>query len=512
MSLYQRITASAPHAAAALDDRTMATWNPAPGSPDADLLEDLEVLVPRSRDLVRNNGLASGGLQTLTDSILGHVLRLAAKPNWRLLGRSQEWADEWVANVESLFRDWGETTECDAGRQMTLLGVSTQALRGAFLNGDSIGIPHWLPRPAFSRWGTRLQVIEGDRLDTPPALIREPNIRGGVEIDRLGAPVAYWIRKTHPGDVHGFRTFTSLAAIDDFVRIPAFTKWGRRRVIHLHDPERSGQSRGKPILTAIMREFRMLGHYATTELQAAVANSLVAATLESTLDQDTVGDLFGAQPEQYWRETLKEYHTQLKGGAMIPLPIGAKLNPFMPGRPNSQFDAFVTSFLRFMGAGLNLPYELFAKDFSKVNYSSARAALLEAWRYFLGRRRWFTDYWLSPIYELWLEEAINRGMVDAPDFYPNKHAYLRARWVFAGRGWVDPVKEAEGARIRMDTNVSTLEQEAAEQGLDWEEVLDQRQREREAMQARGIPETQAAAPRNRVLIEEEGDATAEEDA
>ncbi len=44
---------------------------------------------------------------------------------------------------------------------------------------------------------------------------------------------------------------------------------------------------------------------------------------------------------------------------------------------------------------MNLPYELFAKDFSRVNYSSARAALLEAWRYLHGRRRWLTSTWLA---------------------------------------------------------------------------------------------------------------------
>ncbi len=89
--------------------------------------------------------------------------------------------------------------------------------------------------------------------------------------------------------------------------------------------------------------------------------------------------------------------------------------------------------LRHIAAGLNLPYELLLKDFSKTNYSSARAALLEAWRYFHGRRRWLMDYWLRPIYELWLEEAINSGLVEAPDFYAKRYAYSRCRFIFGGR-------------------------------------------------------------------------------
>jgi capsid protein len=66
------------------------------------------------------------------------------------------------------------------------------------------------------------------------------------------------------------------------------------------------------------------------------------------------------------------------------------------------------------------------------------------------------------------------GAVDAPDFYENRYAYSRCRFIFGGKGWVDPVKEAQAAVLRVAGGLSTLEQECAEQGLDYEEVLDQR--------------------------------------
>ena len=113
-----------------------------------------------------------------------------------------------------------------------------------------------------------------------------------------------------------------------------------------------------------------------------------------------------------------------------------------------------------------------------------RAALLEAWRYFHGRRRWLTTTWLRPIYELWLEEAVNAGVIDAPGFYANRYAYTRCRFVFGGKGWVDPVKEVQAAKLRLEIGVSTLEQECAEQGLDWEEVLHQQRLEAECRRAR----------------------------
>ena len=97
------------------------------------------------------------------------------------------------------------------------------------------------------------------------------------------------------------------------------------------------------------------------------------------------------------------------------------------------------------------------------------------------------DYWLQPIYALWFEEAVNAGEIEAPGFYDNKYAYTRAKFIFGGRGWVDPVKEAQAAVMRMEAGLSTLEKECAEQGDDYEEVLDQLAVERAMKAARGLP-------------------------
>nr|WP_255377161.1 phage portal protein [Pseudacidovorax sp. RU35E] len=475
---------------AAGHDHAMFDWHPGGGSADADLLPDLDLLTARSRDLTRNNGLMAGGIQTLRDNIVGAVLRLSSTPDYRLLGWSREKAREWGNNTEAHFRSWAETTECDAGRSLNLLGLTLQALSGSMVNGDGLGLPLWLPRSGSS-WATRIMLVESDRLATPPAMAAMPHIRGGIEFDRYGAPTFYNVRRSHPGDAMG----AWASGADEWERIPAFTAWGRRRVLHLHDKERTGQSRGKPIVAAVMREFHMAGKYSSNELEASVANSLVAAFLESNLDEESAGALFGQDPRAAWGESVKQARNlrRMQGAAIIPLPVGAKVSSFTPGRPNAAFEAFMLAVLRHVAAGLNLPYELLLKDFSKTNYSSARAALLEAWRYFHGRRRWLMDYWLRPIYELWLEEAINSGLVEAPDFYAKRYAFSRCRFIFGGRGWVDPVKEANAAQIRMAAGISTLEQECAEQGWDYEEIMDQLALERRMRAARGIPEPAAPA-------------------
>ncbi len=468
------------HRAASLTARELSSWRPMPGSPDADLLDELPTLVSRSRDLARNHGVASGAIQTLVDNVVGTGLRLSALPDYKALGKDKEWADNWSRRTEALWRSWAETTECDAARSLTFTGLTTQVFRSGLINGEALALPLWLPNRG-QIFSTTIQLVEPDRLGNPNNRLNNATIRGGIEIDSYGAPTAYWIAKTHPGD--------QLLGVSDsslqYERIPTRTRFGRQRVIHVHDKERTGQSRGKPVFTSIMPLFKLLDHYERSELQAAVVNAMIAAFIETPLDGESISEMFGGSAEDYMA-ARNEWQVKLQGGAVIPIFPGDKVAPFTPSRPNSAYSSFVENVLRHIGTGLNLPFELLMKDFSKTNYSSARAALMEAWRFFMGRRSWLATYWAKPVYELWLEEAVNKGFIEAPGFYENKALWCRCKWIGPGRGWIDPVKEAKASKIRLEIGLSTLEDECATQGLDWEEVLEQRAREQTKMQELGL--------------------------
>lgn len=472
--------------AASLDHPDMRRWQPAGASADADLLPERAMMAARSRDLTRNSGVAEGALQTVTDNVIGVGLRLSSTPDYRMLGKSKEWAEEWSTRVEGLWRTWAESMDCDAGRSLDFTGLTIQVFRSGWLNGEGLALPLWLPRPG-AQFSLRMQVIEPDRLSNPAGRMDGPRLRGGIEIDQYGAPLAYHIRKAHPGD----RMLAAVADLNSWERIPALTDWGRPRVLHVHDKERAGQSRGKPALSAVMRQFKVLRDFTDAELKAAVVNAKVAVVTESTLDSTAVVELLSSDPaarEKYEQDLAERglSSISMEDGQIIPLALGEKLSGFTPARPSGSFDPFVTAIFRHIATGLNIPYELLMKDFSRTTYSSARAALIEAWRYFRGRRQWISTYWARPVFDLWLEEAVNLGLVEAPDFYENRAAYTRCRWIGPGRGWIDPMKEADAAKVRMDSGLSTLEAECAEQGLDWEEVLEQRATEQARMKALGL--------------------------
>jgi len=460
----------------------MTTWNPLRGSPDADLLPELDRLVARSRDLDRNNGVAHGGIQTIVDNVVGVGLRLSARPNYRELGFDKAWADDWSQQVEARWWGWAETTACHVGDTLIFDQLTAQALRAQLSCGEAIGLPYWIPDRGDG-FATKLQLIEADRLSNPCYLQDTEQRRGGIEFDSYGVPVGYWIRKIHPGD-----TWMSLDAgrREQWEFIPRKTAFGRRRVLHVYDPERANQSRGKPILASVLGQFKSIDRYAAAELQAAVVNAMIAGIIETPMDQESIIGLFQNDSDAYLK-ARKDHAIELRGGQLLPVFPGDKVQPFIPARPAAAFGAFMENIFRIIGVQLDLPYELLLKDFSKTNYSSARAALLEAWRSFNRRRDWLGTTWCDPVYALWLEEQIDAGHIEAPGFAQHRAAYLRCKWLGPGRGWVDPVKEAQGAKLRMDIGVSTLEDECGDQGKDWREVMEQRARERSVAKELGLP-------------------------
>lgn len=471
------------HFAASRMAREFRSWTPPLESADTELEGERSVIAARAYDLERNNGIAGGAIRTHVDNILGTGLRLSARPDYRALGRTKDWADDWARNTEAKWRTFANTLEFDAARRLNFGGASVVMLRTAFIDGDALALAQWMPSRAGAKWATCFQLVDPARLCTPPGRASGIDMRDGVELNELGEAIAYHIRRSHPGDSF------QIGYDGTYVRVPARTSFGRRRVIHLFDQQRTGQSRGKSILTGVMAAFKMLDHYQRIELQTVVVNSMIAAFIETPLSGEQIAELFGT-PEKL-SASRGAWDVKLEGAGVIPLHPGDKLAPFVPSRPNGAYEKFVEAVLRYISTGLNMPYELLMKDFSKTNYSSARAALLEAWRYFMAKREWISTYWADPVYELWLEEAIQRGEVEAPDFYENRAAYCACKWIGPGRGWVDPVKEVQASALRIEKGLSTMERECAEQGLDWEEVLEQQARERDMARSLDLPDPRA---------------------
>lgn len=87
--------------------RQLQNWGVLPQDADSALLPDLQTLRERSRDLVRNNPIAGGAINTAVTNVVGTGLKLQARPKREILKFTDEQADQWESNVEREFQMWG---------------------------------------------------------------------------------------------------------------------------------------------------------------------------------------------------------------------------------------------------------------------------------------------------------------------------------------------------------------------------------------------------------------------
>lgn len=129
-----------------------------------------------------------------------------------------------------------------------------------------------------------------------------------------------------------------------------------------------------------------------------------------------------------------------------------------------------------MASNLHLSYPEYSNDYSKTSFASIRAELIGAWRTTFAERYMFTSHTATNVYVALMEEWIAFGDIvlppGAPDFYENVTAYCQCEWRGPGMGWVDPVKDAQGAGMRMSAGLTSPQREAASQGEDWRDTID----------------------------------------
>ena len=126
------------------------------------------------------------------------------------------------------------------------------------------------------------------------------------------------------------------------------------------------------------------------------------------------------------------------------------------------------------------------------SYSASRAALLEAAEMFKKRRTYLQDDFCQPTYEMWLAEAVALGRIKCKGFFtdPLIHkAWCSAKWnSTATIPVLDPTKEVQAAKMRVEEGFSTREQETvALNGGDYKSNVEQLLRENEKLVQANAP-------------------------
>lgn len=479
--------------------KSLMAWMSSGRNADDDIVDSIETLRGRSRDLYMGVPLATGALKTVRTNVVGSGLLLNAQIDAKFLGLTDEQAQEWERNVEREWKLWAETVQCDVERRQNFYQLQSLVLLSALMSGDV-----FVTMPIIKRVGSvydlRIGLIEADRVCNPNKadMVPNANVAGGVEVDGFGAVKAYWVAKHHPDS----RVRSPVDATQKWTRVLAFGETtGRRNVLHVMcDVERPAQRRGVPLLAPVIESLKQLGRYSEAELMAAVISGMFTVFVRSDNPDDGLDSMFQ-------NEIIDDPHSyELGNGAIVGLAPGEDVQFANPGRPNTAFDGFVIAICRQIGAALEIPYELLVKNFT-ASYSASRASLLEAWKMFRMRREWLIGQFCQPVYEEWLTEAVAKGRVNAPGFFEDpaiKAAWCGADWYGDAQGQLDPLKEANAAKVRVEEGFSTREREAAElTGMKYENIHAVRKREEAMRKADGLSaDAVASSPMSNEGVEE----------
>lgn len=462
---------------------TMIGWLVGGGGAEDDIDVHGALLRKRARDLYAGGGLARSGPNTLTTNVVGWGIKPKPKIDGELLKLSDEKRDEWERNTLREFELWAESAMCDAERQQNFYGLQELAFLSMLVSGDCFAL-FGMKENKRTPYQTTIRILEADRVGTPESggesqvteLENGGRIVDGVELDKEGAVVRYYITSRHPLSEENSEELT-------YTPIEAFGKdTGYPNILHIMTHERPEQRRGVPFVAACIEYLKQFDRYLTAELAAQVVSSMLTAFIINDADGASVGLEDSVDEEE--KVTDNDLNLELRPGAIYDLPPGKKIETVNPLRQNTAFQGFCDTFEILIGSGQNIPKEVLIHKYDS-NYTASRSALLDFWKTVRVYRRKFNQMFNQQIWEMWLSEAVAIGRVEAPGFFDDpaiRRAWCGCMWNGVTMGHVDPRKEVEAAILRIQHNLSTEEQEAAEyNGNDWSEVIRQRRKEIEAL-------------------------------
>lgn len=453
--------------AAAQTDRLLAGWRWDGGFSAKEIATQLPTIRSRSREMAKNNPHFRRWLMLMATNVVGEGFAFKSTPHDGFPGSKDYRLDEAAARfIEWHFWRWCSTPAfCDSEGRKTAAEIDRLCAKTWARDGEYF----LLPIPSDNPYGMSLRVIRPDACDHSYSqrLSSDREVRCGVEYDTATSrPVAYYM-------------LTSMDVPDVYwgsmklARIPA------SQVIHGYTQEDPEQPRGIPLGHAAMTKLKMLEEYDKAELTAAREEACSVRTYYAPKgDEDAIADLTSSENS----DAANALTAEKEPGQSEILPLGWKNEIMTPQHPNREVTAFKTSMLKDVSAGLNVEYSTWANDWSGVSYSSVRSGTIAERDMWTVLQDQMVAQSKSPVFRLWLKSFLSLPVSGG---YPVEkyekfveHEFRGRRWM-----WVDPVRDMNAAETAVRNGWKTNAQVSADMGTDFDDNIEQLERERGKMSA-----------------------------
>lgn len=445
---------------AAGQGRRLRIWRPPNAGPNTVTVAGLATVRQRARGAARNDPWAGTALDKLTSNGIGTGIE--CKPKWG--------DDTLRAAISAEWALW--QSKADADWVLDWYGLQALAWRSLQEAGEVFARLRRRRPEDRLRVPLQVQLIEAEQCPCD-YWSTAPNgnpIRAGIEFDRIGRRLAYWMYRAHPGDVATAALGTNGT---ELVRVPA------EDVLHLYMPERPGQLRGIPRLASVLVRLFNLDRLDDSVLERqAIANLFAGFLVPASSDEP--------EPPAGVLDEAAEGHTDRDGtplpglepGTMAELPAGMEpkfTDP--PGAPDN-YAQFLRGHLLAVAARAGVPYEVLTGDLAGVSDRALRL-LLNEFRRHIEMWQWlcFIPQFCQPVRGAWFDSAVMAGVLDIPGFGDVREQAVQTLWVPMGWPYSHPVQDVDAdtkairSGLTSRTSVVLANGEDAEQ-IDAEQAAD----------------------------------------
>lgn len=393
---------------------------------------DRALLRARARWLSSNNALMDNIDNAIINNVIGNGIHLQSVTGKPLFD----------TDVEERFKAWAtDKNKCDATKRHNFMTMQRLILKTRMVDGEIFIYKR------YTKDGLQLQLIEADSLDSS----RQD---GGVELDGTGAPMAYYFI-----DVNN-KPFSVKA----------------QYIINYYHAERATQYRGVSEYKQAILDIKNFSAFQTASIQGARARANIAYAVESN-----------GNPAQF-NATMAEKTQEINGVSVLYMAVGDKISKLDPDSVATDYVQFSENTIRLIATARKISYELAFRDYSKVNFASSRASLLQDFKRFDFEQTHLVDYILNDVFSTWLEIEILSGRIKAQGYIKDPSKWVKAKWIMPKRDLVDPLKEITAIEKKIKNNLTTETDVANSMGEDYEEILRKKANEIALKAKYGVPD------------------------
>lgn len=424
---------------------------------------DYWTLRKRSGQLFRENLYARGLIRRLITNEINTGLTPEALPDEEIIGVPEDSLDDWSETVENRFALWGKNPKlCDFNQVKTFGAIQRTIRAEALIDGDILVI---LRQSQQTRLPL-IQLVSGGKVRTPldglSKIRKGHKLRHGVETDKLGRVVAYWIDQ------------------DDGTskRIASVAERTGRRVAWLvfGVDKRMDDVRGEPLLSLVLQSLKEIDRYRDAASRKAVVNSILAMFIKKGTDKMGTLPVTGGAVRKDTAVvsdgdgSTRNYNiaNQIPGVVMEELQTGEEPVGFHSQGTDINFGVFEEAIIQTVAWCNEIPPEILRLAFSN-NYSASQAAINEFKIYLNMRWTIEAETVDDPVYQAWLlsEVLIGKivapGLLDAwrdPSQYDKFGAWMSTVWYGSIKPSTDMLKQAKGSKLLVENAWSTNSREA----------------------------------------------------